>query len=534
MDFSSLENGFLSDLELIINNEQVDQIVIQKSIFKLLFSLFNQMSKMPFIFSNFKNEIDLNVNKILQNFHNEIEVLKKNQENIQKQLKENEKLMKFPLIYEKPNDYEADVFQACKNGKLTSIQYQIEIENVDKNIRTVTSDIDNKFSKKEMLIHIASKNGHLPIVEYLIEKQNVDINIKGGFKEQTPLHYACENGHLPVVEYLISKSANVNAKDKYGDYIIHSASKGGLLPIVEYLIEQQNIDKDLKGFDHKTPLQYACENSNFAIVTFLISKCANIQAIDIVENHVIHYASQGGIISLVQKLIEQKNVDINIKGFCKKTPLQYACENGKLSIVEYLISKGANANSKDINGNYVIHYASKGGLLPIVQYFIEQQNVDIDIKGYYEKIPLQYACENGHLQIAQYLISKGANINIKDRREDHVIHYASKGGHLPVVQYLIEKENVDINNKATNGASLLHCACRRGKLHIVKYLISQGANINEKDEDGQTPLHYAAGFYSLDVVKFLLTKGANKYARDKDGRTPYDISKFYNIRNILK
>ena len=98
----------------------------------------------------------------------------------------------------------------------------------------------------------------------------------------------------------------------------------------------------------------------------------------------------------------------------ERTPLHYACEEGHLTIVEYLISKGANINAKDENGDYVIHYASKEGLLPIVQNLIEQQNIDIDIKGYKEKTPLQYACEEGHLPIVEYLISKGANINVTD------------------------------------------------------------------------------------------------------------------------
>ena len=63
------------------------------------------------------------------------------------------------------------------------------------------------------------------------------------------------------------------------------------------------------------------------------------------------------------------------------------------------------------------------GLLPIVQYLIKKQNIDIDIK-YYEQTPLHYACENGHLTIAEYLISKGANVNANDHCGEYVIHIA--------------------------------------------------------------------------------------------------------------
>ena len=73
-------------------------------------------------------------------------------------------------------------------------------------------------------IFIACKKGKLPSVQWLIEKQNVDINIKDGH-EQTPLHKACVSNQLPIVEYLISKGANVNSRTIFGDYSIHYVNR---------------------------------------------------------------------------------------------------------------------------------------------------------------------------------------------------------------------------------------------------------------------------------------------------------------------
>ena len=100
--------------------------------------------------------------------------------------------------------------------------------------------------------------------------------------ERTPLHIGCWNCHLPIVEYLISKGANINAKTKRGDYVIHYASKSGHLPTVQYLIEQQNVDIDIKGDDDKTPLHYACEHDHLPIVKYLVSKGANKYAKDMI------------------------------------------------------------------------------------------------------------------------------------------------------------------------------------------------------------------------------------------------------------
>ena len=81
--------------------------------------------------------------------------------------------------------------------------------------------------------------------------------------------------------------------------------------------------------------------------------------------------------------------------------------------------------------------------------------------------------------------------------------------------------------------SPLHYACRHGRLTIVKYLISKGANIEAKNQIGQTPLHCAARGRT-DVVKYLVSKGANKNAKNGFGKTPYDIAGNDEIRNILK
>ena len=68
-------------------------------------------------------------------------------------------------------------------------------------------------------------------------------------------------------------------------------------------------------------------------------------------------------------MIEKQNVDKDVKGSFNNTPLHDACWKGPLSIVEFLISKGAKIEE---NGNSLIHFASKSALLPIVQYLIEE------------------------------------------------------------------------------------------------------------------------------------------------------------------
>ena len=162
----------------------------------------------------------------------------------------------FPPITEKPEDYESDIFKACKEGKLASVQWLIEKEKEDKNKRVEQNNNILDIYKGYTPIHIASKNGYLSIVQYLIEKQNVDKVIKGNY-EYTPLHYACWKGFLPIIEYLLSKGADIEAKDEDEWTPLHFASNYGKTDVVKYLVSQ-GANKNSKNKDEKTPYDLAC------------------------------------------------------------------------------------------------------------------------------------------------------------------------------------------------------------------------------------------------------------------------------------
>ena len=164
----------------------------------------------------------------------------------------------------KPNDFEPDIFKACKEAKLLSVRY-------------------------------------------LIEHQNVDIDIKDEYR-RTPLHWACEKGHLPIVEYLISKGANVNERDRLGNFVIHSAClNGGHLPIVEYLCSKGADIEAKDAFYKRTPLHWASYWGKTEIVKFLVSKGANKNVVDSSGKTPYELANQNEI----KNILNDNKVDIN-------------------------------------------------------------------------------------------------------------------------------------------------------------------------------------------------------------------------------
>ena len=345
VNFNKLKENSNDILENVIKNtikmhfEEKETILLLQNINKNTISLFsyeNILSIMKLItncpilvkFCKLYNEqlqlpvVDYEYE--IQQKDKEIERLKKYSKKVNQTNKDNLvfdlKKVEFTPIMKKPNMflYVKNIFTACKYDKLPSVQWLIEKENVDPNIRIDADDNRFEFYAGSTPLHIASQNGNLQIVEYLIYK-GAEIDAKNKL-ERTPLHYACINKHLKIVEYLISNGADLNSKDEYGDSLLHFASHSDFLQIVQYLIELQHFDVDIKNKNEQTPLHYACMNGRLTVVKYLIAHGANIEAKD--------------------------NAKIN----SGSTPLHIASYYGKIEVVKYLLSIGANKDAKTNSG----------------------------------------------------------------------------------------------------------------------------------------------------------------------------------------
>ena len=62
------------------------------------------------------------------------------------------------------------------------------------------------------------------------------------------------------------------------------------------------------------------------------------------------------------------------------------------------------------------------------------------------------AVYNGHLQVANTLLDKGADVTLKDCNGLNVLHYAVDSNNLDAVKFVLE-QNVDIDGRDDGGCS---------------------------------------------------------------------------------
>ena len=122
------------------------------------------------------------------------------------------------------------------------------------------------------------------------------------------------------------------------------------------------------------------------------------------------------------------------------TPLEYACYNGDISLIELLLEKGACVDIKAASS------AVEKGKLEVLQFLLDKNPVIVNHKGSDGRALIAVAARNDHLHIVRYLINKGCDINCKDNYKQTPLILAVLHEHTLVVRLLLEN-NADTSIK---------------------------------------------------------------------------------------
>ncbi|RKK86522.1 hypothetical protein BFJ68_g17134 [Fusarium oxysporum] len=268
----------------------------------------------------------------------------------------------------------------------------------------------------------------------------------------------------------------------------------------------------------RTPLWWAVERGQEAVVRLLLEKGAAIEAEGDFGRIALSWAAKGGHEAVVRLLLE-KGAASELKGGNGRTTLSWAAERGQEAVVRLLLEKGAAIEAEDGNGRTPLSWAAGGGHEAVVRLLLDN-GAAIESKDDLGRTPLSWTAVAGHEAVVRLLLDNGAAIESKDNGGRTPLPWAAGNGHEAVVRLLLEKgANTDLRD--TNDRTPLWWAARNGHEAVVRLLLEKSAAIESKDDLGRTPLSWTAGNGHEAVVRLLLDKGAAIESKDNtNGWTP--------------
>jgi ankyrin repeat protein len=233
------------------------------------------------------------------------------------------------------------------------------------------------------------------------------------------------------VKLLLARGAYVNAKDEIGRTPLHYAARFGHKDVAALLIDN---GADVKAeIHHKykyTPFHVAAMFGHKDVAELLIDKGDDVK---VLPPFLLHSVCSGGHRDLAELLIK-KGANVNSEAW-DDAPSLYAVWNDHPDVLELLLSYGANPDEKDRKDWSLLHYASYSTNMTRL---LLDKGADPNVKTNSLETPLHISVVAGHKEIAELLISHGADLNTKRYGYDGQtpLSLAKKKGHSEIVELL--------------------------------------------------------------------------------------------------
>jgi ankyrin repeat protein len=320
----------------------------------------------------------------------------------------------------------------------------------------------------ETALHVAAKHGHIEIVRLLCDF-GVNLNANTTRVGASPLYYAVKYHQIAAVKLLLDYGAGPFVGRESLDIIINMDGRELLETFMdamedielwyEYILFQATSQK------RKSIIQAVLDRGSRSNLRF------GSEFLDIVI--------QGGDCSILLQLLGGALDPCHVSDADGMSCLSRAARRGNESMVQALISYGADPQVTDISG----------------------------------KTPLHEAARWGSLETMQLLIESGADVNALDGHGRSPLH-AAIGGAIPSlvnnILALLFLNGVRPETLDHDGMAALHVAVKQGDEGVVEALLDLGASVLTVDGSGETPLGLALSAIEPDPNLISLLRREEK------------------------
>ncbi len=225
------------------------------------------------------------------------------------------------------------------------------------------------------------------------------------------------------------------------------------------------------------------------------------------------------------------------QGLDVNSALNGAVLAGDLERIRFLLSKGADVNSRDGLGQYLIHIAAEQRDMDVLADLIDA-GANIEARDNDGWTPLMHAAAQDNVPAIRLLVSRKANVSATTPDGYTALAYALADGKFAAAKALVE-----VGASVTEPAGpqkltpLMIVASQKpieersislvegvGPLDLAQLFVARGADINAASTTGMTALMVAAVHNNPAMIGVLAQLGAHLSAKEAGGKTARDLA----------
>jgi ankyrin repeat protein len=190
-----------------------------------------------------------------------------------------------------------------------------------------------------------------------------EINLNNDKDPLESFFEAIRNDRIDMVRRWLQRGMDVNSFDARGDPILLIAVRHGSSKVIADLLAAQQVRVDALNRVGETPLMIAALRGDLVIARRLVELGAQVNRPGWTP---LHYAATGGHVAMTRWLLEE-SAYIDADSPNGTTPLMMAARQGRQTVVELLISEGADPTARNEAGFTVTDYLDRNGLLELAR-----------------------------------------------------------------------------------------------------------------------------------------------------------------------
>ncbi|KAL3069442.1 hypothetical protein niasHS_018167 [Heterodera schachtii] len=198
-----------------------------------------------------------------------------------------------------------------------------------------------------------------------------------------------------------------------------------------------------------------------------------------------------------------------------ESPLLCACFNGKLEIATFLVENGgADVNLADTDGMTPLIAVSFSGQIDIVRLLLSHGAIveQTDFTGM--KFALLGAAIFARLEVCRLLVDEwAADVNQETIDGTTPLLGASGEGHVDVVNFLIER-GANLDHTDMDGYNALMCAVKNRRTEMARHLVAIGANTDQIGTDGKRARDLAEESENAEMIAIFRAAANNEQQRE--------------------